>query len=228
MHRRDVITQSFRLTLPVLFAYFPLGLVFGVLFAHSGFSWYFAPIMSLLVFGGSVQFVALSLMTKAASVYAIVLARVFLAFRNSFYGLNLLERFKTHWLIKSLLIFMLVDATYVVLVSNPAQPGRDDVSFCFWASFLIYAYWVLGTFVGALFSQWIPPFHALSFILPAFFMVLSVDYFIAKRKWHIIVMPIICAVVAYLLLPQEYLLLAIIFSLASILVIRKVEGKRHA
>lgn len=227
MHRYDIIKQSYRLTLPLFFTYIPLGLLFGVLFAHSGFAWYFAPIMSLLVFGGSVQFVALSLMTKMASVYAIVLATIFLAFRNSFYGLGLLQRYKTHWLIKSFLIFMLVDPTYVILVTNPPEAGRDDIAFCFWVSLWIYAYWTLGTFLGALFSKWIPPFDALSFILPAFFMVLAVDYFIAKRKWHVVVMPIVCAVVAYLLLPKQYLLLAIVFSLISILTIKKMEGKAY-
>ena len=225
MDNRGIIKHSFILSLPVFFAYFPLGIVFGVLFTHSGFSWYFAPIMSAVVYGGSVQFVALSMMTNTASVWAIIAATVFIAFRNSFYGLNLLDRFKTNWLIKSLLIFMLVDATYALLVLNPPKDGENDLRFCFWVSLFLYVYWVAGTLVGSIFAQWIPPFKALSFILPAFFMVLAVDYFIAKRRWDIILMPIVCSVVAYLLFPKEYFLLAIIFSIGSIFVIAKVGRK---
>ena len=89
---------------------------------------------------------------------------------------------------------MLVDATYMILASNPPKAGMNDIKFCLWLAFFIYLYWVIGTIVGAICAGWIPSFPALSFILPAFFMVLVVDYFIAKRNWHTIVVPVICTI----------------------------------
>lgn len=219
---------AWKLTLPILFAYFPLGAVFGILAAHSGLQWWIGPIMSTVVYGGSVQFVALSMMDEHAAIYAILFATVFLAFRNSFYGLSFLQRFKTHWFIKGLLIFMLVDATYVILASNAPRKEHNDIKFCWWVSFLIFTYWVGGTWVGAVCSRWLPPYPLLSFILPAFFMVLVVDYFLAKRKWHTIIAPIVSSCVAYLILPKQYLLLAIIFSLLTLLCIHKIGGESNA
>lgn len=216
-HSSD-ISRAFKLSLPIFFAYFPLGIVFGILFAQSGFTWYLAPIMSALVYGGSVQFVALSMMTQHAAIYAIILATVFIAFRNSFYGLSFLNRFGNNPLIKSLLIFLLVDATYVILAANPPRGEEgNDLSFCLWLSLFIYIPWVIGTLIGAACAELLPPIPALSFILPAFFMALVVDYFMAKRTWQAIVVPIICVIVAYCIAPSQYLLLAILLSLLFII-----------
>lgn len=220
--------RAFKLSLPILFAYGPLGIVYGVLFAHSDFSWWLAPVTSAVVFAGAVQFVALSMMADHAGVFTIVLATIFIAFRNSFYGLNLLERFKTNWLTKNLLIFMLVDATYVILMSNPAEDNQDDVKFCFLLSFYIYLYWVIGTLIGAIFSKWIPDFSAIAFILPAFFGVLVIEYFIAKRRLHTLIAPICAAIIAYLIYPKQFLLIAILLSLGVILGIHYMSEKKHA
>ncbi len=221
------IARAFRLSLPILFAYFPLGMVFGVIFAHSGFAWYLGPFMSAIVYGGSVQFVALSMMTKHASVYAIILSTVFIAFRNSFYGLNFLNRFKTNLFLKGFLIFLLVDATYVILALNPPNTKHNDIKFCLWLSVFIYLYWVIGTLVGGICAGWIPSFPALSFILPAFFMTLVVDYYITKKRWHTIVLPPILIAIAYLITSSQYLLLAIVLSLLSIIVIHWTEKPSH-
>lgn|SRR3990167_357317 len=225
-HDTEII-RAFRLSFPILFAYFPLGIVFGVLFAHSGFLWYLGPVMSAAVYSGSVQFIVLSMMTKHAPIYAIVLATVFIAFRNSFYGINFLNRFKTNAFFKSILMFMLVDATYVILVSHPPKEHTNDIQFCLWLSIFIYAYWVGGTILGALCSGWLPSFPAVYFILPSFFMVLVIDYFLAKRKWQIIFLPIIYAVAAYLIAPNQFLLLSIIFSLLSLLTIHYFRKISH-
>ena len=38
------------LTIPVMMGYLPLGTVFGVLWMNAGLSWYWAPLMSVLVY----------------------------------------------------------------------------------------------------------------------------------------------------------------------------------
>ncbi len=213
------LSVAFKLSLPTLFAYFPLGMVFGILFAHSGFNRFLGPLMSAVLYSGSVQFVALSMMTKHAGIIPIVAATVFIAIRNSFYGLNLLPRFNQRGLLRAFLIFTLVDATYAILMTHPPDKNLNDSKFCFLLSFLIFGYWVGGTVVGAIFATWLPPVHGLAFILPSFFMVLVVEFFIAKRQWHAIIAPILSAIIAYIILPNQYLLLAIIFSMITIFAI---------
>ena len=223
---KSELQMAFKLSLPTLFAYVPLGIVFGLVFAHSGFAWYLAPLMSLMVFGGSVQFVALSMMTEGANVLAIVIATVFIAFRNSFYGLSLLQRYCQRGLLKFLMIFTLVDATYAILMANPPDGKMDDSRFCVWLSVLVYSYWVFGTLLGAVFSNWVPSFPGLSFILPCFFMVLALEYFLAKRDLFAIITPLVSVIIAYIIFPTQYLLVAILFCVLFILMINTVRQKK--
>ena len=220
------LKQAFKLSLPTLFAYFPLGIVFSVLWLKAGFSGYWAPIMSIMAFAGAVQFVALSMMQEHASVVAIVLAASFIASRNLFYGLSLIERFKTKpKLLKAFLIFGLVDATYGMLTVNQEKEGRDDTAFCFYVTLFPYVYWVSGTCLGlALFSS-MPEIKGLDFMLTSFFMILVVDYYLVSRDKLSVIMPIVFACFSFLIFPKQYLLVSIICSVLFIYIGEERKAK---
>ncbi|QBR82954.1 branched-chain amino acid ABC transporter permease [Legionella israelensis] len=207
--KNDELKLAFSLTTPTMVAYFSLAFVFGVLFTHADFDWYLAPLMSALVYAGAVQFVALSMMNEHASILGILLATLFVALRNSFYGLSLIERFKpASFLKKFFLIFGLVDATYAIFSIKPKQ--NKDISFCFYVTLFPYLSWVSGTFFGALFADKIPEVKGMSFILTSFFMLLVIEYYLLNKKIDALIIPVIAAFIAYWLMPQYYLLLAIL------------------
>ncbi|WP_133128673.1 AzlC family ABC transporter permease [Legionella nagasakiensis] len=203
------LKQAFHATTPTFFAYAPLGMVFGILFTHADYPWYLAPLMSAIVYAGAVQFVVLSMMIDHASILAILFASLFIALRNSFYGLSLIERFKPapFW-IKSFLIFGLVDATYAVLSTRPKQ--KNDIDFCLYATLFPYLSWVGGTFLGALLADFIPEVKGLDFILTSFFMVLVIEYYLLNKKIDALIIPIFAACLAYWVMPQYYLLISIL------------------
>ncbi len=225
-NRGPEFARAYKLTIPIFFAYFPLGIVFGIIFAHLGFARALGPVMSAVVYGGSVQFVALSMMVNHSGFLAIIFAALFISLRNSFYGLSLLERFQTHWALKFFLIYGLVDATYATLMANPPREDENDIKFCVFLTLFVYLSWVLGTLAGAILSYWLPPFAGASFILPAFFMVLVVEYFLVSRSILAIVAPVIAAIVAYLIMPKSYLLIAIVLSVLFILLIHNKVRKK--
>ena len=209
---------AFKISLPIILAYGPIGLVFGVLCVQSGVPWWLATFMSAVVFSGAAQFVALSMYYDHAAWLSIMVTVFFIAFRNSFYGLSFLKRYEGHWLVKTILALMLVDATYALLLSNPTREGHNNTRFCLWTSVWVWSYWVGGTLIGAVFSRWIPPFDAFQFVLPAFFMAVAVDYWMKLKSWHVVLMPIFASLLAYWIMPQRYLLLAIVFSVLAIIV----------
>jgi predicted branched-subunit amino acid permease len=45
--------SAFRLSLPVLFGYIPLGMAFGVLFSELGYHWLYAALMGLVIYAGA-------------------------------------------------------------------------------------------------------------------------------------------------------------------------------
>jgi 4-azaleucine resistance transporter AzlC len=225
------LKQAFKLSIPSLFAYLPLGLIFTILWLKAGFSGYWAPVMSIFAYAGAVQFVALSMMQEHASIFAIVLATSFIASRNLFYGLSFIQRFKTKpKLMRAFLIFGLVDATYAILITNPEKAGRNDKTFCFYVTLFPYIYWVLGTCMGLGLYSSMPDIQGLDFMLTGFFMILVVDYYLVSRDKLSLVMPVVFACVSFLIFPKQYLLVSILCSSFFIYITelaqeKKTEGK---
>ncbi len=199
---------AWQLSLPVILAYIPLGLVFGVLATQSGYSAYTAIVMSILIYGGAVQFVALGIMNEGGSLITITLSCLFIALRNSFYGLSLLERFNFGKWSKSYLIFSLVDSTFAIFITQPGYPDKQlDKQFCLLLSTFIYASWVLGTIIGTLTAGYLNiNLNGLEFVLVAFFVIMLLEQFFKTKNAY----PIIIALISFvtmLLIAPEYLLL---------------------
>ena len=71
-------------SVPIFFAYFPVGVVFGLLFESSGYPWWLAPIISALVYGGSVQFLVLSSLDQGVASIQILISSFLVSARNAF------------------------------------------------------------------------------------------------------------------------------------------------
>ena len=50
-----------KLTLPVFFGYIAIGIPFGLMLVKNGYPWWVAPIMSLTMYAGAGQYVAIGL-----------------------------------------------------------------------------------------------------------------------------------------------------------------------
>ena len=210
--------SPFKLSIPIFFAYFPLGIVFSVLFVHLGFAWYLATPMSLLVYGGSVQYVAIYMMHTHAGYFSIFIATIFLALRNTFYSIHLIHRFKTSWWKKCWLFFSLVDATYAIMISHENNDPKQDLRFCTKLSLYIYAYWVGGTLVGALFANLIPNIPDPEFILTCFFLLLALDHFLKYCRAKPFIVATIAAIVAALVVPHQFVFAAICLSIVGLFI----------
>src|SRR5690554_5038165 len=131
-------------TLPVMFGYLPLGAAFGILAIEIGVPWWGALLMSLLIYAGAGQFLAVALMAAGAGLLEVVVATLMLNSRHVFYGLSLLKRFQGAGRSKPYLIFALTDETYSLLTSQ-----STDHSIAWRISVLNQLWWTLGTLGGA-------------------------------------------------------------------------------
>ena len=66
------LVSAFRQTLPIILGYVPVGFAYGVLAQKSGLSGINTILMSLLVFAGSAQLIAVGLFAAGAAPLAIV------------------------------------------------------------------------------------------------------------------------------------------------------------
>lgn len=115
-YNRELKT-AFKISIPVMMGYGVLGFAFGLLLVSFDYPWYLAPIMSLFIYAGALQFVAINFFNLKAGLIDIAIASWFLNLRQSFYGLSLLKRFKKTGKLKPYLIFGLTDETYALLTT---------------------------------------------------------------------------------------------------------------
>ena len=110
-------SQAVKITVPVFFGYIAIGIPFGIMVTTAHYPWYLAPIMSLTMYAGAGQYMAMGLFASGAPLTAIAVTQLFLNIRHIVYGLSLIEKFKDTGKWKPYLIFALTDETYALLTS---------------------------------------------------------------------------------------------------------------
>ncbi len=201
----------FRLTLPILFGYLPLGMAFGVLFTTQlDYPWWIAPLMGVVIYAGAGQILAVSLLAANAGLAEVAVAMFVLNARHLFYGLSLLGQFRGAGWRKGYLIFGLTDETYSLLTSRPRgidKHHEQQVDFRITA--FNQAYWVAGCTLGALLGEMVA-FNStgIEFALVALFIVLTIEQFKALGDAFPIWSGALAAGVAMLLVPPAHQLIA--------------------
>lgn len=146
-------------TLPMMLGAAPFGLIFGTLAAPSGLSAAGTLGMSLIVFAGSSQFIALSLIAGQASLAVIMLTTFVVNLRHALYSASLLPHvapLRQGW--RAMLAFWLTDETFAVVLQRYGT--EDGAPHKHWyqlgSSLSMYVNWFAWTLTGVLLGQGIP------------------------------------------------------------------------
>ncbi len=220
--------SAFRLSLPVLFGYIPLGIAFGVLFSDLGYHWLWAVAMGLIIFAGAAQFLAVGLIANHAGLFEVGVAIFLLNARHMVYGLSLINRLGLRGWRRWYLIFALTDETYslLTLLEQRAPALRDRLQVRVAA--LNHLYWVLGCGLGAWLGTTLDlPTEGAEFALPALFMVLVVEQYRALRRPLPFLVGLAIAALAMLLHPDQMLLISVLLAVAVLLLVRGGEKWTH-
>lgn len=170
------VARALRDALPIVVAYFPIAVTFGVLATSQGISRWVTCLISIVVYAGSAQFMMVSLVTAAASTtpLSFVLTILLVNLRHALYGTTLGPS-TMHWSERHRLAaaFGLTDEVFAVTSSrDPNDPFAPSSHIAF--TFICYLSWVAGTVCGASIGHIVPASVAnvLSFALPSLFMAL--------------------------------------------------------
>lgn len=205
---KGFLLQAFKITLPVFFGYLAIGIPFGLMLVNAGYSWWLAPIMSVLMYAGAGQYMAVALFSASSSLSVIAVTMLLLNIRHIVYGLSLISPFKETGKWKPYLIFALTDETYALMTSCPLQKGISAGTFYGSIALLNHSYWILGSIIGAVAGTLIPfSFEGVDFALTSLFAVLLIDQI---KKSKDLIPPIIGVIVTFfaiLFVPSDYILL---------------------
>ena len=167
---------AFPNTIPIFTGFMVLGIAYGILMQTKGYGPLWSLLMSAVCFCGSMQFVAITLLTSTFSPLQAFLLSIMVNARHLFYGISMLSKYKGTGKLKGFLIFWLCDETFSVSSSIEPPEGVTPKYFYFFISFLDYCYWVLGSVLGGLIGKLFTfDTKGLDFVLTALFVVLFLE-----------------------------------------------------
>lgn len=225
---RSAFKRAFPYTIPVLTGYLFIGIAFGVMYAEKGYSFLWAMLMSLLVYAGSGQYLAVNFFVPGYSLVQVVFLTLMINVRHVFYGISLLDKFNNMGKRKWYMIFGLTDETYSLLCTTKVPKDVEEDKFLFAISIMNQSYWILGSVIGALAGTWIPfNSEGIDFAMTALFVVIFIEQWMEARNRVPGFIGIGCALLCLQIFGQDsFVLPTMLLVIAVLFIVRKrLEGQ---
>ena len=181
--KRKAFRAAFPYTIPILTGFCFLGMTYGVYMRAAGFSFWYPMLISLIVFGGSLQFVMVSmLLSRYAPVQTFLMALMVQA-RHLFYGIAMLDKYKGLGWKTPYLIFGMCDETFSVNCAAEIPPDVDRGWFYLFVTLLDRLYWVASATLGGLLGSLIRfNTEGLDFVMTAMFVVILTEQWLKEKR----------------------------------------------
>lgn len=219
----SAMKAAFPYTVPIFAGFWFLGLAYGVYMNVSGFSFVYPMVMSLTIFGGSLEFVAVTmLLAPFAPVQTFVMALLIQA-RHLFYGLSMLDKFKGMGWKKPYLIFGMCDESFSINYTAEVPEGVDKGWFMFFVTLLNQVYWVTGATIGGLAGSLLTfNTQGLDFVMTAMFVVIFLEQWKKEKKHWTALIGIGCTAVCLALFgPDSFMVPAMAAILLALTLFRR-------
>ena len=224
--KKNAVRRAFLDTVPVMTGYVFLGFGFGIVMHQSGYGGLWPVAMSLLIYAGSMQYMAVGLLTGGASLLATALTTVIVNARHLFYGISMVDRYKGAGTKKPYMIFALTDETYSLVSQNQAPEGMGLHSYCLLVSAFDQFYWVAGTALGALAGDLLPlNYEGIEFVLTALFVTIFVEQWLSTKNHFPAIVGVAATAVCLLIFGRDVFLIPSMCLIAGILVMGRRTGK---
>jgi 4-azaleucine resistance transporter AzlC len=234
-NNRGLFTRALNYSFPVLLGYLAIGIAFGLLMADAGYPWWLSLIMSVVMYAGAGQYIAVGLFAAGAGFLEAALVQLVVNARHMAYGLTMLKRFNASGPYKYYLIFALTDETFALLSSLPEGEDRENQSraakspagfsrFMFLVALLDHGYWIAGTVAGALLGTLIPfNMEGIDFALTALFVVLMIEQILRVKRSSPFIISALAAILGAVFLPSRLSLLSAM--VIALTVVQLLTGK---
>ena len=225
MNKR-LLRIAFLDTVPVMTGYVFLGFGFGILMQQNGFGVLWAAAMSLFIYAGSMQYVAISLLTSGASLLTAAMTAFVVNARHLFYGISMVDAYKGTGKKKPYLIFGLTDETYSLVSQLQIPEGVSRNGYCFLVTLFDHIYWVSGTVLGALAGSLLPiNYEGVDFALTALFVTIFVEQWLSTKNHGPAIVGVAATVACLIVFGTDVFLIPSMVIIAASLFLMRKTGK---
>lgn len=217
--------EAIRVAGVIMLGLFFVGIGLGVLVHSYGLPFWVAPLLPMLVFAGSVEFVLIDMVSNHASLFSIAVMTLLINSRHLMYGLSYpIERVRGG-LAKFYTVYTLIDEAYALNTGPDRHKLRASRILWIHAGLhlSVLASATLGYVLGASFLS---ELKGLDFVMTALFAVLAIDAYQSSKDRTTAAIAGVSAVVGLVLAPQSMLLISMVVYIL-LLVSRFVVAKRR-
>ena len=195
---------------PMVVAYIPIGLLWGTLAAGKGFSALAAMLMSVFVYAGASQFVAVDMWVQPLPVLVLTLTTLVVNLRHVLTSASISRHIKsvpTGW--RYALMFILTDESWA-MAERRALTRELDLGYLLGTFLPLWPTWFLCSFVGAAVGNRLgdPAVYGLDFAFSAIFLSIIMGFWKGPRTGAVIIASGLAAVATKLELPGAWYIMA--------------------
>lgn len=216
--RLQALKAAFPFTIPIFAGFWFLGIAYGIYMNVSGFSFVYPLLMSMTIFGGSLEFIVVTmLLSPFAPVQAFILTLMVQA-RHLFYGISMLDKFKGMGWKKFYLIFGMCDETFSINCSAEIPENVDKGWFMLWVTFLNRIYWISGATIGGLAGELLTfNTEGLDFAMTALFVVIFLEQILKEKKPYTAIIGVASSAVCLLLFGADSFMIPTMLCILALL-----------
>jgi len=191
---KRALCAAFPKTVPILAGFLFLGASYGVYMRAGGFAPWYPILMSVVIFGGSLEFVTVSMLLSAYAPLQTLLTALMIQARHLFYGVAMLEKYRDIGKKRFYCIYALCDESFSINCSADVPPDVDRGWFFFFVSLLDHCYWITGAALGALLGSFLHfNTHGLDFVMTAMFVVIFLEQWLKEKQHYSALIGVGCA-----------------------------------
>lgn len=201
----------------------PLGLAFGLLMVQSGYAWWWTPVFSVIIYAGSMEFLAIGLISGGVGPFAAALTGLMVNFRHIFYGLTFPRHTIASRAGRAYSTYALTDESYAIVSARP--PGRISGTRVLTIQLTCQLLWVIPGIIGAVAGQAVPDnVQGMEFALTALFVVLAWESFTNSRDLSLPLIAAGLAIGSAFIAPAQMLIIALSLYFLLLLIRFRVPG----
>ena len=223
---KKAFKAAFPYTIPIFAGFWFLALAYGILMNLNGFSFVYPMMMSLLIFGGSLEFIVVTMLMSVFSPAAALTITLLVQARHLFYGITMLDRFRGMGWKKPYLIFGMCDETFSINYTADIPEDVDKGWFMFFVTLLNHSYWVSGATIGGLVGSLLTfNTEGLDFVMTAMFVVIFMEQWMKEKRKYTGLIGIGSTLACLLLFgPESFMIPAMVTILALLTLFRTPIG----
>lgn len=144
-----------RAGIPVILGFVPVGIAYAIMARQAGFSVFETVFMSIAVFAGASQMMAVGMYVQGASIIAMILATFILNLRHLIMSTCVVNRMKNEPVKRKLLAtFGVTDESFAIFTTEK----EENCSGLYFLGLITVTYssWIAGSAIGAIASDFLP------------------------------------------------------------------------